>query len=146
MARSNRKMVALRIQKMRTTPTRSKIMAAIRGSNTGPELRVRSVAHRMGLRYRLHSKNLPGRPDLVFPRHRKVIFVHGCFWHRHSCRNATVPKSNTSFWVDKFVANQARDKRIRRTLTRLGWKVLVIWECQTRSPEQIRQKLERFFQ
>ena len=110
---------------------RSEIMARIRSRDTAPELAVRRIAHRMGLRFRLHRKDLPGRPDLVFPKHRLVVFVHGCFWHRHEgCRRASTPKSRTSFWLEKFAANIDRDARQEAALRALGWRVLVIWQCE----------------
>lgn len=111
--------------------TRSRMMSGIRGKDTKPELRVRSHLHRAGLRYRLHAK-LPGKPDLVFPKHRTVVFVHGCFWHRHTnCRYSTTPQSNAAFWQTKFAANVKRDALVQEQLTALGWRVLVVWGCQT---------------
>ena len=102
-----------------------------RGKDTAPELAVRRIAHGMGLRFRLHRRNMPGRPDLVFPRHRLAVFVHGCLWHQHQgCRFAHIPKSRVAFWKEKFAANVARDKRNIAALRGLGWRVLVIWECQ----------------
>lgn len=124
---------------------RSELMAGIRGQDTAPELAVRRVAHRMGLRFRLHRKNLPGRPDLVFPKHRLVVFVHGCFWHQHKgCHYAYMPKSRTEFWSEKFAQNLARDKRQERALRDLGWQVLVVWECETRDQEHVEQRLTAF--
>src|SRR5690349_19818749 len=108
---------------------RSAMMAGIRGKDTKPELRVRRTAHALGFRYRLHRHDLPGTPDLVFPRLRKVIFVHGCYWHRHpGCRFAYTPKSNTEFWRRKFEANQERDQRSLSELRKQGWDPFVIWE------------------
>ena len=122
---------------------RSEMMAGIKGRNTKPELIVRRIAHRLGLRFRLHRKDLPGRPDLVFPRHRLVVFVHGCFWHRHEeCRYAYMPKSRVAFWMGKFAQNVARDRRDQEALQDLGWQVLVIWECETRDEEIVRRYLE----
>ncbi|UGB37235.1 very short patch repair endonuclease [Frateuria soli] len=110
--------------------TRSRMMSGIRGKNTRPELAVRSFLHRAGLRFRLHAK-LPGKPDLVFPKYRTVVFVHGCFWHRHEdCPYATTPASNPVFWQEKFNSNVRRDKKVRQQLEALGWRVLVIWGCQ----------------
>lgn len=107
------------------------MMSGIRGKNTKPELLVRSHLHRKGLRYRLHAK-LPGKPDLVFPKHRTVVFVHGCFWHRHeNCRYSTNPQSNAAFWQTKFTANVKRDALVQEQLTALGWRVLIVWGCQT---------------
>lgn len=114
---------------------RSQMMSGIRGKDTKPELLVRSHLHRKGLRYRLHTK-LPGKPDLVFPKHRTAVFVHGCFWHRHQgCKYATTPKSNAEFWQTKFVANVKRDALVQEQLTALGWRVLVVWGCQTSSED-----------
>ena len=111
---------------------RSQMMANVRGHNTAPELAVRRIAHKMGLRFRLHRKDLPGRPDLVFPKHRLVVFVHGCFWHRHEgCRYASTPQSRRGFWMKKLADNVARDQRQKAALQALGWKVLVIWGCET---------------
>jgi DNA mismatch endonuclease (patch repair protein) len=118
-------------------------MARIRGKDTGPELRVRRVAHSMGLRFRLHRKDLPGKPDLVFPRHQLIIFVHGCFWHRHEgCRRATTPATRMEFWVDKFAATVDRDARQIAQLEHLGWRVLVMWECDLKDGVGIRARLE----
>lgn len=109
--------------------TRSRMMSGIRGRNTKPELLVRRHLHRAGLRYSLKSR-LPGSPDLVFPRHQAVIFVHGCFWHRHAdCAKATTPSSNVEFWSRKFEQNVRRDERAERELKDLGWRVFVVWEC-----------------
>ena len=121
---------------------RSEMMSRIRGKDTVPELIVRRVAHRMGLRFRLHRRDLPGRPDLVFPRHLLAVFVHGCFWHRHGrCRYAYTPKSRIAFWTKKFADNVARDRRNEDALRDLGWRVLVIWECETRDIAGIRRTL-----
>jgi DNA mismatch endonuclease (patch repair protein) len=109
---------------------RSANMRAIRSTGMKPELAVRSLVHRLGYRYRLHRKDLPGKPDLVFgPRH-KVIFVHGCFWHCHNCKLAHAPKSNRNYWEPKLERNRLRDERHLKTLTMLGWKSLVVWECE----------------
>src|SRR5436305_1263544 len=109
---------------------RSRMMAGIRGRNTKPEMLVRSWIHKQGLRYRIHVPTLPGKPDLVFPKYRTVLFVHGCFWHQHSgCRFAYTPKQNAAFWQAKLHANVARDERQARELRALGWKVLTVWEC-----------------
>jgi len=110
--------------------TRSRMMSGIRGKNTQPEKFVRSALHRAGLRFRLHAK-LPGKPDVVLPKYQTVVFVHGCFWHRHtSCRYTTTPTSNTAFWLEKFAANMRRDAIVKRQLRRLGWHVRVVWSCQ----------------
>lgn len=115
--------------------TRSRMMSGIRGKDTKPELVVRSILHRAGLRFRLHAK-LPGKPDLVFPKYRTAVFVHGCFWHRHEgCRFTTTPTSNAKFWEKKFADNVSRDAHVRRQLSQLGWRVLVIWSCQLSEPQ-----------
>lgn len=112
--------------------TRSRMMSGIRGKNTSPEMIVRRFLHAKGLRYRLHVKDMPGKPDLVFPRHEAVLFVHGCFWHRHSgCKYSTTPGSNQDFWLKKFDDNVRRDADAIRKLRKAGWRVFVIWECQT---------------
>lgn len=125
-------------------PLRSKIMSAVRGAHTLPELRVRHACHRLGFRFRLHRRDLPGTPDLVFPKLGKVIFVHGCFWHRHNCSKATSPKTRTQFWNDKFARNILRDKRNLRTLRALGWEPLVVWECETTVSQNLAERLRRF--
>lgn len=109
---------------------RSANMARIKGKNTGPEMAVRRIAHRLGLRFRLHRKDLPGKPDMVFPKHRLAVFVNGCFWHRHEgCKRATMPSTRTEFWRSKFKATVERDSRQHELLEALGWRVLVVWEC-----------------
>lgn len=111
--------------------TRSRMMSGIKGKNTKPEMLVRRHLHRKGLRFRLHGKDLPGKPDLIFPGRRVALFVHGCFWHRHEgCPKATTPSTNSRFWENKFSSNVSRDRRVKDELEQLGWKVLVIWECQ----------------
>lgn len=118
---------------------RSRIMRAVRHENTTPEIKVRKMAHSLGYRFRLHRKDLPGSPDLVFPKHNLCIFVHGCFWHSHpQCKKATVPKSNMGYWRQKFEDNKQRDRRKARELQTLGWKVVIIWECQTRDTKKLR--------
>src|SRR5690242_6913452 len=113
-----------------TKERRSWNMSRIRGKDTGPEKSLRSLLHRAGLRFRLHKKGLPGRPDLVLARYRTAIFVHGCYWHRHhDCRFATTPSSNRQFWLDKFAGTVTRDERNREALENLGWRVLTVWEC-----------------
>ena len=117
-------------------------MSRIQGRGTKPELIVRRIAHNLGFRFRLHRKDLPGSPDIVFPRHRTIIFVHGCFWHRHKgCRYAYRPKSRIQFWTKKFEENVARDARNEIALRDLGWRVLVIWECETRDQGLVRARL-----
>lgn len=124
-------------------PQRSRMMARVRNKNTEPEMLVRSTAHRLGYRFRLHRRDLPGSPDLVFPKWRSVVFVHGCFWHRHpGCRRATVPKTRTDFWSAKFAANILRDERAKADLEALGWRVAVIWECEIRSAGDLEALVE----
>ena len=116
--------------------TRSKIMASIRGKNTKPELQVRHGLHQMGLRFRLHRRDLPGSPDLIFPKYRAALFVHGCFWHRHeSCGLAYTPTTNNHKWVKKFQANVERDRKQIGLLLQAGWRVFVIWECALRTSD-----------
>jgi len=118
-------------------------MAAVGSANTGPELRVRKALHAAGFRYALHRRDLPGRPDIVMPRLGVVIFVHGCFWHRHKgCKAASTPTSNTEFWNAKFEVNVARDQRNARDLQALGWRVIVVWECRT-GEQQLKALLRR---
>ena len=112
--------------------TRSRIMARIGSKHTTPELLLRNSLHKLGLRYRLHPSHLPGSPDLVFPRFRAVIFVHGCYWHSHGCYRSTVPQSRREFWREKFSANQERDRRNVTELLERGWRVLTVWECALR--------------
>jgi DNA mismatch endonuclease (patch repair protein) len=110
---------------------RSALMGRIRGVDTGPEMAVRRAAHRLGYRFRLHCRSLPGRPDIVFPSRRAAIFVHGCFWHRHEgCRKASTPKTRVEFWEAKFARNVERDAEVQQRLRAAGWRVLVIWECE----------------
>ncbi len=110
---------------------RSKAMSKVRSADTKPEWILRCGLHRLGFRFRLRNSRLPGRPDLAFRRYRAVVFVHGCYWHRHTdCRDASTPKSNVSFWAGKFAENVGRDRRTRQRLERLGWRVLVVWECE----------------
>lgn len=121
------------------------MMSNIKGRDTRPEIAVRRIAHRLGFRFRLHRNDLPGRPDLVFPRYRAVVFVHGCFWHRHrGCRYAYLPKTRVRFWTEKFRDNVARDRRNVDTLGKLGWRVLIIWECETRSSTCVESHLLDF--
>jgi DNA mismatch endonuclease (patch repair protein) len=117
-------------------------MSRIRSRDTKPEMRVRGLLHAMGLRYRLHVKDLPGKPDLVFPRARAVLFVHGCFWHMHRCRyGKPAPATNSDFWARKRRSNAERDKRNRKLLRAAGWKVFEVWECATRDENRLVQKL-----
>ncbi|MHA7872696.1 MAG: very short patch repair endonuclease [Hyphococcus sp.] len=114
-----------------TPDKRSAVMRAVKSSDTKPERALRKALHALGYRYRLHVKGLPGKPDLVFPKYRTVIFVHGCFWHGHDCkRGARTPKSNASYWRDKIAGNKARDERNAAALRALGWRVVTVWECE----------------
>lgn len=125
---------------------RSEIMRAVRTKHTGPELLVRKVAHGLGLRYRLHVADLPGKPDLVFPKWKTVIFVNGCFWHRHNdCRLATFPKTNRAFWKRKFSRNVQRDEENVSYLVTLGWRVIVIWQCEAKNSQGVEKVLRNHF-
>jgi DNA mismatch endonuclease (patch repair protein) len=118
--------------------TRSRMMSGIRGKDTKPELELRKALHARGFRYRLHSRHVAGRPDLVLHRHRAVVLVHGCFWHRHQgCRYATNPATRPEFWQAKFDANTRRDLEVRELLEKEGWRVATVWECSLRRPEQV---------
>jgi DNA mismatch endonuclease (patch repair protein) len=127
------------------TPTqRSAVMRAIKGRDTTPELAVRRAAHALGLRFRLQRAGLPGKPDLVFPARNIALFVHGCFWHGHTCkRGARMPASNARYWQAKIAGNMARDQRNAKELRRLGWKSVVVWECETRDSERLSKLLAR---
>jgi DNA mismatch endonuclease (patch repair protein) len=128
-----------------TPQQRSFNMSRIQSKNTRPEMIVRSIVHRLGFRYSLHSKILPGKPDLVLVRHRKIIDVYGCFFHVHSCRyGRVVPVTNAEFWKSKRLSNAARDKRNLKTLKRDGWKVMIVWECETRNLPKLSKRIERF--
>ena len=125
-----------------TKERRSWNMAQIRGKDTKPERIVRSILHRLGARFRLHRKDLPGNPDIVLPRYELVVLVHGCFWHRHpGCKYAYTPKSRLEFWTRKFEKNVKRDKQVRRELKELGWNIIVVWECETRDLERLADRL-----
>jgi len=146
-------LVSISYQGMSTMPDtlspseRSKRMSLIRGKNTAPEMAVRQMLRSMGIRYSQHPKDLPGCPDIVFRRQRKVIFIHGCFWHRHqgvTCRLARLPKSRLDFWLPKLESNRLRDQRTRRALRAQKWKVMVVWECQLVHKELLENKLRRF--
>jgi DNA mismatch endonuclease (patch repair protein) len=132
----------------RLTPDeRSKLMGLVRSRDTSPERAVRKLATALGYRYRLHSKKLPGSPDLVFPSLKKVVFVHGCFWHRHNCRRGrSMPATRVDFWTEKFTRNVQRDMQVRRALRRDGWRSLVLWECRLtpRALERTAERLKRF--
>ncbi len=130
-----------------TPGQRSERMARVKNKNTSPEWTVRRLIHRLGFRYRLHARDLPGRPDLVFRSRRKVIFVHGCFWHQHpdpQCALARQPKSRQEFWLPKFTANVARDARVQVELAKKGWGVFVVWECGLRDLKSLENRLRGF--
>lgn len=123
---------------------RSWNMSRIRGKDTKPELAVRSLLHRMGYRFGLHRKDLPGKPDIVLPKYKTIIFVHGCFWHRHpGCLYAYSPKSKTWFWEKKFARTVERDVEVVQSLQKQGWRVVVVWECELRDPQRLMAKLSR---
>lgn len=126
--------------------TRSKIMKSVPQKNTKPEIRLRKALHGMGFRYRLHDKKLPGSPDLVFPKHKAVIFVHGCFWHRHGCKQTTTPSTRKDFWENKFKANIERDSQNVSDLEEVGWRVMVVWECELKKtgPIGLFEKIKTF--
>jgi DNA mismatch endonuclease (patch repair protein) len=122
---------------------RSWNMSRIRGKDTKPEIAVRSMLHRLGYRFRLHRNDLPGRPDIVLPSRKTVILVHGCYWHRHpDCRYAYSPKSRVDFWENKFSENIARDRRNMDELQSIGWRALVVWECELREPDELKKRLK----
>jgi DNA mismatch endonuclease (patch repair protein) len=126
-------------------PTRSRVMRSVKGKNTRPERAVRSLLHALGYRFRLHRKDLPGSPDIVLPGRKAVVFVHGCFWHGHGCkRGSRAPKANADYWTKKLVGNVARDARTRAELEALGWRVLVVWECEIKEAEALADKLRAF--
>lgn len=129
-----------------TPRQRSERMSRIRGKNTVPELMVRRMAHGLGYRFRLHRKDLPGSPDLVFPRMKKVVFVHGCFWHGHDCGKGRLPKSNVDFWEAKIDKNRDRDVRTVSALRAAGWSVLVLWQCETKDLKVLENRLRRFLE
>lgn len=125
-----------------TREKRSQVMARIRNKNTGPEKMVRSLLHRLGYRFRLQRQGLPGRPDIVLPKYKTVVFVHGCFWHQHEgCSDARPPLTNRNFWIPKLESNKARDTQVTKRLNELGWNVVVVWECQLKSPHLERDLL-----
>jgi DNA mismatch endonuclease (patch repair protein) len=130
----------------RITPAqRSDNMRAIRSKDTGPERMVRSLAHQAGFRFRLHRSDLPGKPDLVFPKHKAVIFVHGCYWHGHGCRRGGQgAKSNVDYWAPKIERTKARDELNRGQLEKSGWRVLTVWECELTSTKALAERLESF--
>lgn len=127
-----------------TNEKRSWNMSRIQGKDTKPELIIRSLLHSSGYRFRLHAKKLPGVPDIVLPKYKTVIFVHGCFWHRHKgCKFTYTPKSRVEFWESKFQKNKERDRIVMNKLKKLGWKIIVIWECEISNPDNIRYKLKK---
>ena len=128
----------------RTPAQRSRIMASVGTKNTGPEMAVRRILHRLGLRYRLHARELPGRPDIVFRPRKLAIFVHGCFWHRHGCSKGRAPKSRLEYWAPKLAANAARDAANVQALEDAGWRVLTIWQCETADTHGLAAKLTDF--
>ncbi len=130
-----------------TKEKRSAIMARVRGKDTLPEMRVRRLVTSLGYRYRLHRRSLPGCPDLVFPSRFRVIFVHGCFWHRHrKCEMARIPKSRVAFWTEKLEGNRKRDRRSLTALRKLGWRVLVVWECELADEIRLRSRIYEFLE
>lgn len=129
----------------KTEVDRSAVMRSVKSANTEPELVVRRLVHRLGYRFRLHCKYLPGTPDLVFPRLRKVVFVHGCFWHGHNCaRGSRVPVHNHEYWVKKIEGNRQRDRKVAWFLRKLGWGRKVVWECSLKRPEKVKLALDEF--
>lgn len=126
-----------------TPEKRSEIMSHIQGKNTGPERIVRKILHKMGYRFRLHRRDLPGKPDIALPKYRTVIMIHGCFWHRHEgCRYAYMPKSRIEFWKKKFKSNVVRDRIVKKQLRKMGWQVITIWECEIHSVNILEKKLD----
>ena len=128
----------------RTPKKRHEIMSAVRTKNTGPELSARKTLYALGYRYRLHRKGLPGRPDIVFPKLSKVVFIHGCFWHGHKCSKGQLPKSRLTYWGPKIAANKRRDTRNVASLKRLGWKALVVWQCELKESEDFERRVKVF--
>lgn len=127
-----------------TAQKRSKVMAAIGQKNTKPEIAVRRLLHRMGYRFRIHRRDLPGRPDIVLPGRRKIVLVHGCFWHGHNCKVGRLPKSRLDYWIPKIEGNRLRDIRNLDDLKARGWDVLVLWECEVRSGQSLEPALAQF--
>jgi DNA mismatch endonuclease (patch repair protein) len=128
----------------RTPEQRTRIMRSVLTKNTGPEMIVRRTLHALGYRYRLHSKSLPGKPDIVFPSRKKVIFVHGCFWHGHACKKGALPKSRLEYWGDKMQRNQTRDRTTTDRLKELGWDALVVWQCEIKDTDRLKKVLRTF--
>lgn len=130
---------------MFTPEKRSEIMSRITGRDTAPEVRVRRLLHALGFRFRLYRKDLPGKPDIVLPRHRKVVLIHGCFWHGHpGCRRAALPTTNVEFWEKKIGKNVARDRLVQAELTAAGWSALVLWQCRLRDIDSLAAELKAF--
>ncbi|CCD89884.1 DNA mismatch endonuclease of very short patch repair [Bradyrhizobium sp. ORS 285] len=129
-----------------TKAARSALMSRVKQRHTAPELLIRSLLHRAGFRFRLHSPKLPGRPDIIFPGRRKVVFVHGCFWHGHDCRRGKAPSSNKRFWQKKISGNRLRDEQTIGRLKELGWESFIVWECETKEAEIITGKLAQFLE
>lgn len=130
-----------------TSPERSRTMRAVKSNDTAPEMAVRRMAHSLGFRYRLYRKDLPGTPDIMFPARRKVIFVHGCFWHQHKgCCRSKMPKSNQSYWQAKLARNSERDLQVQAELSRMKWDFLVIWECESGNAEKLKERLLNFLE
>jgi DNA mismatch endonuclease (patch repair protein) len=128
----------------RTVQQRSANMRAVRSKNTAPEILVRSTLHRLGYRFRLHRRDLPGTPDLVFPARKCVMFIHGCFWHGHECARGSLPSTNVTFWQTKIGKNKERDTRAQQELKKSGWKVLAVWECEMKNKIRFQNRLVRF--
>jgi len=128
----------------RTKEQRSRIMKSVGTRDTGPELTVRRLLHRIGYRYRLHRKDLPGRPDIVFPSRKRIIFIHGCFWHGHECSKGKLPKSRLDYWTAKIKANQDRDAKVVARLREAGWQTLTLWQCELTGLGQLERKLRQF--
>lgn len=125
-----------KVRKVLDADARRRMMAGFKSKDTKPEMLVRKALHRLGYRFRLHRRDLPGKPDIVLPKHRTAILVHGCFWHQHGgCRDARMPRTRQDYWMEKFRRNSERDNATAASLTRLGWNVAVIWECETRRPD-----------
>ena len=130
----------------RVSEQRSKNMSAIKSKNTKPEIKVRKILHSMGYRFRLHSKDLPGSPDIVLPKYKTVIFVHGCFWHRHeNCKYASTPKTRQEFWNKKFTTNIERDLQIKEKIRVTDWRSVVIWECETKNIDNLKGRIIDIF-
>ncbi|MBX8607110.1 very short patch repair endonuclease [Pseudomonas cichorii] len=121
--------------------TRSRMMSGIHGKNTSPELLIRKALHARGFRFRIHAKNLPGKPDLLFPKYKSALFIHGCFWHGHACRYFKIPKTRPEFWLEKIGKNQSRDSLQEDALKAMGWRVLIVWECAVRSMKKEKSSL-----